>query len=62
MSFTLKTTTDELDEVVEEILGKPTKIINTTKENKNYQMWIYELENINKTFDFEDYILFKIEN
>lgn len=47
---------------VEEILGKPTKIINTTKKNKNYQMWIYELENINKTFYFEDYILFKIEN
>ena len=46
---------------VEEILGKPTKIINTTKKNKNYQMWIYKSDNINKTFYFEEYILFKIE-
>ena len=47
---------------VEEIMGKPTKIINSTKKNKNYQMWIYESKKIKKTFYFEEYILFKIEN
>ena len=46
---------------VEEILGKPNKIIDTEKNNKNYQMWIYKRENINKTLFFEEYILFKIE-
>tara|TARA_A100001015_G_scaffold149480_1_gene165787 strand:- start:506 stop:664 length:159 start_codon:yes stop_codon:yes gene_type:complete len=47
---------------VEAIMGKPTKIINTTKKNKNYQMWIYETKKLKKTFYFEEYILFKIEN
>ena len=47
---------------VEAIMGKPTKIINSTKKNKNYQMWIYETKKLKKTFYFEEYILFKIEN
>jgi len=46
---------------VEQIMGKPDKIIDTKRNKKNYQMWIYEREKITKTLFFEDYILFKIE-